>query len=152
MNTKQRHGPSFPAFLGECRIASARHTFTKAHTYMPFQWEGIWEIRQKCVCVGGGSNNHHYSFLPFLPTLILHHLLSYSTTKWFQSLSSLKTLTGHRDAVAQSVFVFVSHTTEYQGKLSSRWKTVEHTVTLYVSLSAVQIMKSQISFPLCLPQ
>lgn len=50
------------------------------------------------------------------------------------------------------MFVFVSQTTAYQDKLSFRWKSVEHTLTRYLPLSVVQMMISQIPFPLCQPQ
>lgn len=56
-----------PAFLGECRISSARHAYTQKHTHThAFSMAGIWEIRRKCEREENPqSNNHHYSFLSF---------------------------------------------------------------------------------------
>lgn len=122
-----------PAFLGQCRIASARHTHTqkRAHTHA-FSMAGIWEIRRKCEREENipQSNNHHYSFLSFSSEqmgigsdiFILSFIVSFfsSFSKWScftQALtpqlkcstfiSSLKTLPQYRDTVAHCVWTAI---------------------------------------------
>lgn len=121
-----------PAFLGECRIASARHAYTQKHTHThAFSMAGIWEIRRKCEREENPqSNNHHYSFLSFSSgqmgigsdIFILSFVVSFlsSFSKWsfiIQALtprlnystfiSSLKTLPWYRDTVAHCVWTTI---------------------------------------------